>query len=299
MKKRWLIALTAAFVIFTMACVVTDMLNQTDTEEPDLAATVAALETQLAQATLNNQPQEQAPTQPPPTAAPEPTAAPDFQFEYLSFNYDPSLASNAWGEMIPEDNPQEDTFPVQAPQHILVHFDNYIIGDHFHTPEIRVYPIPRYREISDVAVSNIDYLNQLLGSRSTTESYYPYLPFVPAGQILLAKIEYIAFEGGRGVRYLTEMGQAYAPANNHSLFYTFQGITDNGYYISVTLPIHHPDLLNSYEDVGSDWEPYYNEDAWNTYKTETEAQMNGYTDASYAPSIVLLDELVRSIQVNP
>ncbi len=297
MKKKN-VAILAVLLTFSMACVITDMFSSEPVDEQgDLAATLSVLQTQLAVT-----PEDAEPTLSPieaSTATPEPTPAPDFEYEYLSFNYHPSLASNVWGETIPEDVPEEDVFPVQAPQHILAHFDNYIIGDHFHTPEVRAYPIERYREISDIAVGNIDYLIELLGTQSTTENYYPYLPFVPAGQIILAQVKYISFDGGQGVRYLTQMGQALFPANNHSIFYSFQGISDNGYYISVTLPVHHPELLNNGEDVGNDWDPYYDVNAWDIYKAETEEQINGYADDSFAPSLVLLDDLVRSIKVTP
>jgi hypothetical protein len=297
MNKR-LMAIILIMLIFSMGCSISNMFNpEPDEEQGELAATLSVLQTQLA-ITPENEVLEKAPTITP-ADTPEPTPAPDFQYEYLSFNYHPSLASNVWGEVIPIEDPGEESFPVHAPEHILAHFDNFIIGDHFHTPEVRVYPIEPYREMSDVADSNIEYLNELLSTLSTTENYYPYLPFIPAGQIYIAKVAYLDFEGGRGVRYLSQFGQAVWPANNRDLFYTFQGISNNGYYISVTLPLRHSELSNNGDEYGSDWEPYYNEEAWAAYEAETEETLNGYPDVSYSPSIVLYDDIVRSIRITP
>ena len=51
------------------------------------------------------------------------------------------------------------------------------------------------------------------------------------------------FVSGIGVRFLTEYAQYFVPVNNHDLFYTYQGLTNDGqYWISVILPINHPDL---------------------------------------------------------
>lgn len=298
MNKK-LIGIIFFLALFSMACSLTDLMNGNSGEntQSDLAATVNALETQLAAVTeeATDEPTTQ------PSATPEPTSAPDFQYQNLSFNFHPSLSSNVWGEIIPEYNPGEDEiYAFAEPEHILVHFDNYIIGDHFHTAEIRVFPVARYREMSDGAVFNLDLLNNVLSGELREEDYYPLLPLVPAAQILVAQVDFIEFEGGKGVRYLTQLGQALFPANNHMIFYSFQGLTNDGqYFISAILPVHHPNLLNNGDDVGSDWEPYYSEEAWNEYKTQTEAEIDGYADDSFAPSLVYLDDIFRSLHVTP
>ena len=298
MRKQTIVTILF-LLIFTMACSLTELINGNPNPESEtnLAATVSALETQLAE-----EPEE--PTTEPtviPTDTPEPTPAPDFEFQNISFDYHPSLSTNVWGEIIPEYVPGEDEiYAFAEPEHILVHFDNYIIGDHFHTPEIRVFPAARYRELSDGAAYNLDLLATVLDQQLREEETYPLLPLVPAAQILTAKVDFIQFDGGRGVRYLTQLGQALYPANNQMIFYSFQGITDDGaYFISAILPIRHPELLNNGDDVGNDWEPYYSEEAWDEYKTQTEAELDGYPEDSFAPSMILLDDIFRSLRISP
>ncbi|HEX9387675.1 MAG TPA: hypothetical protein VF918_15235, partial [Anaerolineales bacterium] len=56
----------------------------------------------------------------------------------------------------------------------------------------------------------------------------------------------ISFQNGQGVRFLTEYAQYAASANNHDLFYHFQGLTrDGAYYIIAILPITVPVLAET------------------------------------------------------
>lgn len=43
---------------------------------------------------------------------------------------------------------------------------------------------------------------------------------------------------GGGIRYLTQFGQAAGLITNPELFYTFQGLTDDGaYYVAAVFPV--------------------------------------------------------------
>lgn len=300
MKTKSIATFVIIFLLFFgMACSLTSILREVGILPPDTAPTIVAIQTKLAVQTVEA---EYTPTPTPvPTETPEPTPLPDLQYEHVSLYFDRSLASSAQGETIPEYIPSEDeVFIYPEPEHVLISFTNYVIGSHFHTPFIRVFPAPRYREISEGAVFNLDLLHNVLSEQLRDEDYYPLLPIVPAGQIFVTQVEFIDFEGGRGVRYLTQLGQALAPANNNDLFYSFQGITNDGeFFISAQLPVHHPELLNSSGDVGNDWEPYYSQEAWNEYKTEIEEALNNYSPDSFAPSLVLLDDIFRSLKITP
>jgi hypothetical protein len=287
------------FAFLGMSCSLTSILRDVGILPPDTAPTIIMIQTKLAVQTVEAQ---YTPTPTPvPTETPEPTPLPDLQYEYVSFYFDPSLASSAQGETIPEYFPGEDeVFIYPEPEQVVISFSNYVIGSHFHEPLIRVFPAPRYREISEGAVFNLDLLHNVLSEQLRDEDYYPLLPIVPAGQIFVSQVEFINFEGGRGVRYLTQLGQALAPANNNDIFYSFQGLTDDGqFFISAQLPVHHPELPNASGDFGNDWEPYTSQEAWNEYKTETEDALNNYPADSYAPSLILLDEIFRSLKITP
>src|SRR5690606_24028253 len=68
---------------------------------------------------------------------------------------------------------------------------------------------------------------------TTDELLLPMLPAIPASQVFRIQPTLVDFEGGRGVRYLTYYTQAPSPITDRDIFYTFQGVTDDGaYYIS-------------------------------------------------------------------
>ena len=63
------------------------------------------------------------------------------------------------------------------------------------------------------------------------------LPLMNAVQQMHTRVEYVQFKGGEGVSYLAQYAQGPVPVNNGELFYTFQGLTDDGeFYVSAILP---------------------------------------------------------------
>jgi hypothetical protein len=66
----------------------------------------------------------------------------------------------------------------------------------------------------------------------------PFLPYLNSAQVFCAKPTIIEFEGGRGIRYLTAYSQDVGPVLDWFVFYTFQGLTDDGqYYVSAAFPV--------------------------------------------------------------
>jgi hypothetical protein len=313
--KTKIVVLLLALILFTMACNIADLL-QNESDQSDLQATLYVMQTQVAEIPQTDleptpedelepqpEPMEEASPTPEPTEEPSPTPEPepDFRYEYLSLNYHDSLASRLRGEIIPENLPDDEgAYDFAEARHIRVNFDDFIIGEHFHTPVIRVYDAPRFQEISDHAVENMSLLATLLTARPENPEFLPFLPLIPAARFYIAQVEYIEFDGGSGVRYLCQMGQALWPVNNMNLFYTFQGMTDDGrYYISAMLPVNHPELSYDGSEAGTDWEPYYSEDAWNEYHAQVVSDLNGYPPESYQPSLLLYDEMFQSVRITP
>jgi hypothetical protein len=111
------------------------------------------------------------------------------------------------------------------------------------------------------------------------------------------QVSYLDFQNGTGVRFLTQMGQAYYPINNRDLFYTFQGMTHDGkYYVAAILPVSHPSLpADGSEIPGDDFNTFA--DNFETYAAEVAAQLDAEAADSFAPSIVLLDEMMQSLKV--
>ena len=225
------------------------------------------------------------------TPTPELTEA-NFSYQGVTFNYDSSLAAAITPEFIPVDTEGPESW--WTPEHVFISLEGYPLVDTFQRPAIRIFPVEPYMTLNVEAAAEITALQGLLAARHMEPESIPFLPIVNAAQFMQAQVSYLDFQNGSGVRFLTQYGQDAWPINNGSMFYSFQGLTaDGGYYISAILPASHPSLLPP------DPEPLSDEDYLNfaPYVTEIENQLNELSAESFFPSLLLLDDMIRSIQV--
>jgi hypothetical protein len=134
-------------------------------------------------------------------------------------------------------------------------------------------------------------------SPPVTPEYHPlpFLPWLNARQVFCAQPARLQFTGGSGVRYLTFYAQDESPALDHWIFYTFQGVTDDGqFYVSALFPVAtgvfptEPPANQVFPD------PTY----WTTLSDQV-TQLNVQSTTAFAPSLDLLDALVQSIALTP
>ena len=98
------------------------------------------------------------------------------------------------------------------------------------------------------------------------------------------------------MRFLTQYGQAANPINNHDLFYTFQGLThDSRYYVVAILPASNPILPADGSTIPGDDYGAFADDFAN-YVTDIEMQLSAQAASSFAPDLVLLDEMIQSLK---
>jgi hypothetical protein len=236
------------------------------------------------------------PTPPALCSSPEeqqPTPEPDVAYEGVSFSYDPILASSVTPEVVPS---EEDAAvePWNTPEHLLFTFYGYPLADTFHTPQIMVFPTDTYNAINPTAGDVIYQLQLLLDSKPSNPEDIPFLPVFNAAQFMQARVNYFRFQNGSGVRFLTQYGQAAWPINSQDMFYTYQGITDDGnYYISAIFPISHPNLPDP-ESVTMD-DAFY--DNFMNYVDGMEDQLNSEPPGSFFPTLQSLDALIESLLV--
>jgi hypothetical protein len=186
-------------------------------------------------------------------------------------------------------------------------FDNYALYDTFHDAQILVFPAQEYAAMNEGAAANIARLQAIIdGTTAADASNLPHITTFNAGQLFAAQIQVIQFQGGSGVRFLTEYGQYFATANNTDLFYQFQGLTSDGkYYILAILPVSHP-LLAVEENPeayvpegGIPFPGYENENAVNNYYTDVINLLNSITPDGFTPTLTDLDALIQSITITP
>jgi hypothetical protein len=181
------------------------------------------------------------------------------------------------------------------PAHIRFTFDGYMVTDTIHEAHIAVYSAAEYEAMSEMAAGQIEALRRLLAERpETAAGPLPFLPVTSAEQIMTAHVAYLDFQNGTGVRYLTQYGVGIKPVNNSELFFTFQGLTDDGrYYISAVLPVTHPDLPASVAEAPEE----FTADA-DSYLAGVVDQLNEAEATAFSPDLSLLDAVIISIRIS-
>jgi hypothetical protein len=221
---------------------------------------------------------------------------PTVEHEGISFAFDRAIAADVMAELAPAADVGGLGWSIE-PTHVRFTFDDYVLPDTLHQPRIVVYPVDEYEAISEHGAKTIVDLRQLLVDRPAAPEAIPFLPPLNAGQLIRAQVAYIDFQDGTGVRFLTQYAQTYLPINNRELFYTFQGLADDGNaYVAAILPVSHPILppdFMAYEGhLGTLARTY------ETYIAAVRDQFDEQDASSYTPDLSQLDAMIQSLEVS-
>lgn len=297
------------FILVALACDMSVTVASPTAQVPAATSTVMPAAATLTQ--LPASPTESPATPVPATATlPPPTAqGVDVEVSQLKMVLSPAIASGASGSQMPRvDGADEPTWG-KTPGHLQVKLEGYALQGRFHEPQIYVYPGLDYAQLVPAAFESIHRLDNILyvPGGPTLNDQLPGVPFFNAQQVFASNVQVISFQNGQGVRFLTEYAQYAASANNHDLFYHFQGLTrDGNYYVIAILPISVP-LLAETSDPGAPLPTggvpysYYsdpNADMQLYYKSVTEI-LNATPSEMFTPSIDQLDQLIQSMQIAP
>ena len=221
----------------------------------------------------------------------------------VSFTIPEELANDALTEMAAATT---DGAPWElGPEHVKIVLTGYELEDTFHQPQIYVYPADEYAQVNPGAAEQIERLKSILAGSTPLKETLPQIPFFNAEMQLAANIQRISFQGGTGVRHLTQYAQYLAPINNNELIYQFAGLTsDERYFILAILPIHAPFLAeNEKQDapVPTDGVPIPTDVGPNdAYYASITEKLVALDSESYTPSLNTLDALIQSIRItNP
>lgn len=133
------------------------------------------------------------------------------------------------------------------------------------------------------------------------ESALPFLPWTNSKQVFCAQPRVIQFEGGNGIRYITYYAQDPSPALESEIFYTYQGITEDGqFYVSAFFPVLTGIFPTQAPDCPACGDPNYDPFAeWAATLTEQLGQLNLQPGDRFFPSLGELDKMVESIRIAP
>ncbi|MGD8751177.1 MAG: hypothetical protein PVG14_07130 [Anaerolineales bacterium] len=240
------------------------------------------------------------------------------RLEAISFAYDPSLAAEVGAQTIPAYSDDSGFMYNNAPTHIRVDFiDPYTLQLPFASiqsapapwlsyqypapsqlqPQVFIYPVEEYESINRLAPERIESLNNLIASNIMPgDTVLPVLPTFNSAQDVHTQIKHLDFQNGSGIRFLARYTQEAIPLFNPNLFYTFQGLTEDGqYYVSVFFPLYISILPDAIQV--DDWNAFNSQ--YQAYLTDNIRQVEELDSDDFEPNLDLLDELVRSMLVTP
>jgi len=194
-----------------------------------------------------------------------------------------------------------------APAHLQITLHSYPLESSFHVPQIFVYPAPDYAAVNQRAAESIKRLQGILASPNAQYSndVLPYIPFIDAGQVFATQEKVLQFNGGSGIRVITQYASDVSPINNGGLFYHFEGLTSDGkYYIVAILPVNlsflptdnNPDSPVPPSGIAFPQNNARGSDFENYFKQVTD-QINATAPDQFNPSLNTLDALIQSISI--
>lgn len=181
------------------------------------------------------------------------------------------------------------------PEYTLITLPDYPVKSHLITPQIFIFPVEELQVANEATKPKITSLQTLIQSPQEIP-IMPFLPLFNAQQVMHAHVQYLDFQDGQGLRYLTQFDQAFIPINNYELIYTYQGLTSDGkYYVAAVLPVNHPSLPPDGNVTGN--EPSEFTDDFPTYIANVVASLNPQAANTFTPDLTQLDAMMSSLEV--
>jgi hypothetical protein len=188
------------------------------------------------------------------------------------------------------------------PEHIRVTFDGITTTAQFdpRQKQILIIPLENYRAIFrnvQATIFNsttVELQNVLATQPPALNEALPLLPTSDQSQAFYTAPRYIPFNGGKGVRYLTQFTQEITAATSSNLSYVYQGLSDDGrYLIAAYLPISTTAMPTSAAEITKDVRDAMKRD----YKGYIAGVVSALDSApqSFTPSLAALDATMGSI----
>jgi hypothetical protein len=196
---------------------------------------------------------------------------------------------------------------IQAhPPYTEFFFQTYNRGNVYFQPHIRVYEVTGDLQNYLHPINVLDELKATLQQRHQPVTWFQHAP-------LHTREAYLDFANGAGVRGLIQYMQDVFFFSNNGLIYEFHGLTDDGrYFINVRYPVSVPFLMeiegitlppkniNQNAIAIAEWPNSYEQQRQviEAYNAEALQRFEQMSDNEAFPDLVLLDQMVQSIQVS-
>jgi heat shock protein HslJ len=142
-----------------------------------------------------------------------------------------------------------------------------------------------------------DLAASMVAEASADAPTLPFLPILPAGQVIRAQAQYVETPTLQGIAYITAYRQDAFPFVSADFLYTYQAVTrDGSHYVSVIFPLAtglFPETIPAdfdYDAFIAELEANYN---------QAIATLNSGGSADFAPALDLLAALIQDIEIAP
>ncbi|MCC7207553.1 MAG: META domain-containing protein [Anaerolineae bacterium] len=236
-------------------------------------------------------------------AAAQDSGANRVSYNGVSFEFDPSLAYGVIAEVVPPEPPELEGPGGPLPGHLRFTLINRqgVEGGAFDAPNVWIFTTSEFarypfyqtefdalRGILDERPDLTDYLAVVTdGSRNL-----PFLPVVPAAQVIRGQPAYIEGAGWRGVRYLTVYRQDVSPFMANDFRYTLQALTDDGRYLAVSVPLQ-TGLFPSELPADFDYDTFTA--TFEQYLSESVTTLDQAGPEAFTPSLSVVERFVGTI----
>ena len=166
-----------------------------------------------------------------------------------------------------------------------IHITDYDLQMSAIAPEIMFYKVDDLGRTSfsllDIGLRITDIMNNINADFTSVDSAageLPFLPYQASERTVNALPEKLEFENGSGIRTVTSFQDTlYSGSGNSNLYYSFQGITNDGnIYVSAVFPLESA-VLNGRTAADVDW--------------------NSLSSSDFRPGLEELDFYIRSIVI--
>ncbi len=229
-------------------------------------------------------------------------------FDGFRFSFDDAIASHVTIQHYPGDAPEIGPGGADAP-HLRFELSRVSRDPMPEAPppvvgSVRIYQIAGMEGYEGYA-EQVERLKALLAERpdlspylavveNLTQNTLPFLPILPAGQLIRARAQYIDTPAVSGISYVVVYRQDVAPLLSNDFFWTFQGLsTDGSRYISATLQVSTP-LFPDEVPTDFDW-ANWTQAEWIAAFNEGIATLNAASPSDFSPSLDDLDALVSTL----
>jgi|GEM_PF-831743 len=224
-------------------------------------------------------------------------------YKTLSFTYNGALGNPVLAETVNAVSAIPNSPTSDDPQHLQFSFGAWTDEMTFYRrPHFAVYAV---KDIRTVAAHNDTSYVQLFNDfvallknqpALATIKEIPVFPPQNAAQVFHLRNQYIKFNGGTGIRFLTQYAQDAGPISNERLMYMFVGMTDDGqYYFLAQMPISDKALVGNENAIPQDYNATNYADQYTAYMKASMQTIEQSKADDFTPHLTDIDALFASM----